>query len=152
MTDPTVDKQQHLVNETAAVESSSGEGSPLKKPRVENEGSEEEANPNTDEQKQEEEESSGSSQEEEEDDVDEGSGGGNDDEEASDDDSDDDSDECSIEDEELSSMLWPTRDGVKHPDPQQQMQNLMQDMLAMRQENAQLLTEAVKNKRKASDL
>lgn len=50
-------------------------------------------------------------------------------------------DSASISDEEFSSLLWPTRDGVKSSDPQEQMQNLMEDMLAMRQENARLLEE-----------
>ena len=78
---------------------------------------------------------------------------GSSEEESEDDNDDDDSEssEDSIDEEEFSSLLWPTRDGVKHPDPQQQMQNLMQDMLAMRQENADLLVQAA-SKRKASEL
>ena len=65
------------------------------------------------------------------------------------DDSDDDSD--SIEEEELSGLLWPTRDGVKHADPQEQMQALVQDMMAMREENANLMEQHVEGlkKRKA---
>ena len=68
-----------------------------------------------------------------------------------DDDSDGDS-SASIEDEEISSLLWPTRNGVKHDDPQEQMQALVQDMMRMREENANLLEQHIErlNKRKAS--
>ena len=97
-------------------------------------------------------EESGSEQgEEEEGNEEEESGTENESENDSDGDSDDSE---SIDDQEFSSLLWPTRDGVKHPDPQQQMQNLMQDMLAMRQENAQLLEEHAERlrKRKSSEM
>jgi hypothetical protein len=42
-----------------------------------------------------------------------------------------------MDEAELSGMLWPTRDGTKHDDPQLQMQALLHDMHAMREENAQ---------------
>ena len=86
---------------------------------------------------------------EEQDDAGSASGSDSEDDDGSNSDSDDSS--ASIEDEELSGLLWPTRDGVKHADPQEQMQALVQDMMAMREENAELLEQHVERlkKRKA---